>query len=99
MHLRGGGCGICSREQAGRKRRLTNEDFIKSAIKKHGELYDYTETFYEYSDIDVIILCRFHGQFNQNPSNHLQGAGCPKCSDKAKGLLTIRKEKNTYRRF
>lgn len=77
----GRGCPECSKDHAGILRRKSNEDFIKQAIKVHGDKYDYSLTEYTTCKDKVTILCKEHGVFNQNPLNHLSGKGCRKCSD------------------
>lgn len=60
--------------------RLNQEIFISRANKKHGNLYDYSLVIFEKTTKPVIIICSEHGKFEQLPSNHLVGKGCPKCS-------------------
>ena len=75
MHLLGRGCPKC-----GRNVRLTVEDFIKKAKKVHGGLYEYGKVDYKNNTTPVEIFCKVHGYFDQTPSSHLQGSGCPKCN-------------------
>ncbi len=84
-HIKGQGCPQCGNAQRGEKRRLNTQLFIEKAIEVHGEHYDYSSVDYVTSDDDVIIICPEHGAFSQNPSNHLQGAGCKKCALIASG--------------
>ena len=65
-------------------RRKTKEDFINSAIIKHGDKYDYSKVEYVNNCTKVCIICPEHGEFWQTPSSHLQGNGCMKCSIKNK---------------
>lgn len=59
---------------------LSNKkEFIKKAIKKHGNLYDYNNVIYEGAKINVNIVCKKHGLFTQSPTKHLSGNGCPVC--------------------
>ena len=74
MHLSGCGCPIC----AGRKKMRTY-DFIKKARSVHGDRYDYSKAEYKGNTEKVCIICPEHGEFLQQASNHLKGAGCPKC--------------------
>lgn len=74
MHLSGCGCPIC----AGRKKMRTS-DFIKKARSAHGDRYDYSKTEYKGNTEKVCIICSEHGEFWQQASSHLKGAGCPKC--------------------
>lgn len=59
----------------------TTEDFITKATKKHGSLYDYTQTSYVNDTTKVIITCKQHGPFEMLPSNHHSlGQGCSTCA-------------------
>lgn len=75
-HYMGAGCPICS----GNKKSNT-VDFIAKAQGVHGNKYDYTKTDYINSKSKVIIICPEHGEFLQTPDKHLQGQGCPECSN------------------
>lgn len=61
-------------------KKLTTEEFIEKAQQVHGDKYDYSKVKYENAFKKVIIICPKHGEFLQDPSNHLQGKGCPKCA-------------------
>ncbi len=61
-------------------RRKTKEEFINEAIEKHGDKYIYDKVKYINSSINVIITCRIHGDFPQNPNSHLRGHGCKECN-------------------
>jgi very-short-patch-repair endonuclease/ribosomal protein S27AE len=74
IHLQKKGCPLCSKNY-----HINTEEFIKRAIKKHGDRYDYSEVKYANSLNDIIIICKEHGKFYQNPSIHLQGSNCPRC--------------------
>ena len=63
--------------------KLTNEEFIERAHEIHGNKYDYSKTNYQRMDSKIIIICPIHGEFEQIPSNHLKGKGCPKCGKEA----------------
>ena len=60
-------------------KRLTTEDFIIKARKTHKDKYDYSKTKYIKQKVKVCIICKEHGEFWQNPNNHINGNGCPKC--------------------
>ena len=77
-HLRGNGCPKCGIESMKQKQSLTKEEFIKRSIEKHGKKYNYDEVIYKNSSTKVIIRCKKH-YFEQTPSHHLQGQGCPYC--------------------
>ena len=84
-HLKGCGCSACS----GTKK-LSAKEFIKKAKKIHGNEYDYSKVKYVNIHTEVIIICPKHGPFPQEPSNHLNNQGCPKCN-KNKGEEVVRK--------
>lgn len=56
--------------------------FIEKAILKHGNKYDYSRVEYLGSHTKVWIICPEHEKFEQSPTNHLTGNGCPKCAAK-----------------
>ena len=58
---------------------LTTEEFIKKAKEIHHDKYDYSKTTYKNSHTKVCIICHKHGEFWQEPANHLSGFGCPLC--------------------
>ena len=61
----------------------TNE-WIEKARKIHGNKYDYSKVKYKNQKEKVCIICPEHGEFWQNPNNHLNGKGCPYCKGGAK---------------
>lgn len=46
----------------------------------HNFKYDYSKVIYINSYTKVCIVCPYHGDFLQNPKNHTNGSGCPKCA-------------------
>lgn len=80
-HLRGVGCTKCKVDS----QRSDTESFVKRAVELHGGKWDYKKTVYRTIRKRVTITCPEHGDFEQTPDNHLQGTGCPKCSDKWSG--------------
>ena len=61
-------------------RKVTNSDFIKKSILKHGNRYDYSDVVIINAAQKVNIICKEHGVSEQTPTNHMQGRGCPKCA-------------------
>ena len=61
------------------KKEDINLTFINKAKKVHGNRYEYYLVDYKNAHSKVGILCEKHGVFEQNPNNHLNGQGCPKC--------------------
>ena len=80
--LKGHGCSKCAIRKQAERQRKTKEDFIKRAQELHGkDRYDYSLIEYKTNFIKVKIICLRCGMcFEQTPSNHLQGNGCPYCA-------------------
>ncbi len=80
-HIQGSDCRKCFFEKLGQGQIIPKEEFIKRAIKIHGNRYNYSKI--EYIDLQhkVNIICTIdnHGEFLQKPANHLLPRGCPKC--------------------
>lgn len=74
-------------------KKLTTEEFIEKANKIHNNKYDYSQVKYVNSRTKVCITCPQHNQFWQLANSHLQGQGCPKCSEITKNnKLKVDKE-------
>jgi hypothetical protein len=74
-------------------KKLTTEEFITKAKLIHGDKYDYSLVDYTHSHTKIKIICPVHGLFEQQPTNHLHGNGCPNCNsskgeEKIKEILT-----------
>ena len=81
-HIRGNKCPKCANINRGRNKRWDNNKFIENAIKVHGNKYNYSKVNYKNAMDKIIIICPEHGEFEQTPSAHLGGQGCPKCVGK-----------------
>lgn len=69
----------------------TQQEVIERFNNEHGiGRYDYSLVEYINSMVKVKIICPIHGIFEQAPSNHINGSGCPACSE-SKGERAIRK--------
>lgn len=80
-HMAGQGCPICRYEKASKSLLKTNEEFIASAVKIHGDKYSYHSTAYTSVFNYVKIFCNRHQTtFRQKATNHLSGGGCPTCA-------------------
>lgn len=76
-HLKGHKCNKCS--IASRSKPL--HVFLDECLKRHGELYDYSNVIYKQKRTKIKIICRTHGEFLQTPESHLRSeTACPKCS-------------------
>lgn len=61
-------------------KKLTQEEFISKAKQIHGGKYNYSKVKYINNRTKICIICPKHGEFWQNPHNHLKGAGCSYCT-------------------
>jgi hypothetical protein len=64
-----------------RKPRITTCDFIKRAVEKHGNKYDYSLTNYIDKKTKIIFTCHNHGKIEQDPTQHLKN-GCYFCNNR-----------------
>ena len=63
--------------------KLTTKDFISNAKKLHGNKYNYDKINYTNSMSKVSIYCnKCNKMFEQKPTSHTQGRGCPCCTSK-----------------
>lgn len=78
-HKNGIGCPIC-----GGSKKLTQEQVVLNFIETHGNKYLYDKVEYINSETNVLIGCKVegHGYFEQRPTHHKDGGGCPKCAGK-----------------
>lgn len=75
-------CPKCGHITGGlKKSRSSATVILKRFIKIHGDTYDYSKVKYVDMKSNIAIICKKHGKFNQSPTNHLSGKGCPKCKN------------------
>lgn len=67
-HLKGQNCPKC--------KCLNKNDFIKKALHKHNNKYNYDDIKFVNSNIKIKIKCPEHGIFEQRPTDHLKGDKC-----------------------
>lgn len=46
------------------------DEFVKRAIKRHGDKYDYSKTVLKNQRDRITIICPEHGEFTQLAQNH-----------------------------
>jgi len=80
-HTKGSGCPECGKSKNSFKQSLSKEEFVEKSKLVHGDLYNYSGAEYKNYKTPVVIICKNHREFEQTPSNHLSGAGCPICGD------------------
>lgn len=86
-------CPTCSGRQ-----RITRDVFIDRSTRKHNGRYDYSKVDYHGLNVPVTIICPIHGEFQQKPSGHMNGNGCPACFGDPKSTTEefIKKAKEIY---
>lgn len=65
--------------------RINTDVFIKKAKEKWSDRYDYSEVVYVRNKMNVSIICKEHGVYEQRPDVHLK-SGCKKCADDKKRM-------------
>jgi predicted GIY-YIG superfamily endonuclease len=85
-HLDGRGCRKCAFSKNGEKRIKPTEIFIEESNIRHNNFYSYLKTVYLGRGKKVIITCPRHGDFQQCPSSHSLGQGCPICGKEDTGF-------------
>lgn len=82
-HTKGQGCPKCKFQKLSNDRAKDIDSFIKDANAVHNNKYDYSKFNYINCRTKGIIICPEHGEFLQDPANHLSGKGCSKCGRKS----------------
>lgn len=101
-HLSGVGCPQCGYSTSIKSRTKKESDFVKQARIIHGNKYNYSKINYQNTNTNIMIYCPEHGLFEQRPTHHLNGVGCPSCMscgfDKNKDsfLYVIRSDCGNY---
>ena len=84
------GCQKCGGEKVSKALKHSKEEFIKKAMKIHGNAYDYSITEYNGHKMKIInVICPKHGIFNVHVESFLSGAMCNSCKQESKQLKFI----------
>lgn len=81
-------CPECYRQWNASRCAMSTDEFVAKAKEVHGDRYLYSKTEYRSHRYKVVVTCKVHGDFHQDPSNHLSGHGCPMCAHDATGDRT-----------
>lgn len=77
---RGQGCTQCKGKRIQKTKSMKIEDFITKSNEIHNSKYNYDKSIYLNAHTKLIITCKKHGDFLQNPNNHIYNkCGCPSC--------------------
>ena len=60
-------------------KKVSQEEFINRAKSVHDGKYSYEKVIYIKATLKIVITCPEHGDFEQNPYDHINGKGCRKC--------------------
>ena len=79
-HISGkNGCPACKSDKIGNLKRLDVNEIINRFKHAHGDTYDYSSVVFKNLQEKVTIICKTHGNFEQRPTKHCAGQGCPRC--------------------
>lgn len=84
-HLYNGtGCPQCAWENLADSKRKGHEQFLCDARAIHGDEYEYLGE-YVHSQVPMSMRCNLcDSVFEQTPTTHLSGSGCPVCAKRAR---------------
>ena len=89
-HISGHGCQKCSNERIGNSKKSNKYNFIEKSNLSHNNKYNYSKVEYNKAKEKVTIICPEHGEFEQTPSNHIKGKGCPTCKAENSSIFNVR---------
>ena len=91
----GKGCRGCRTDKTSKVRKKDTKYFVEKSKKIHGDRYDYSLVEYKNNTTNVLIVCREHGVFLQQPVAHYSGSGCTACVKRVvKTLDDVKKHLN-----
>jgi hypothetical protein len=77
-HMNGSGCKYC----AFKNQTMNFEELIDKCKQIHGNKFNYSLVKYKNSQTKIKIFCnKCLKTFEQSPSSHMRGSGCPKCNE------------------
>ena len=100
-HLQGAKCLKCYEKET----RPTFEQVIDKFNKIHKGRYNYSNVIYINNYTLIKIICKEHGEFKQQPTDHATGSGCPRCKESngetliASGLIDLNIKFETEKKF
>ena len=79
-HLNGSGCRNCANEKVKERMSIPWNIYKEDLQKINENKYNYSKVIWKGVDIDIIVVCPIHGDFEIRPADHKRGRGCQKCS-------------------
>lgn len=90
------GCQKCAKETIIQKNTISKEEFIKRAIKVHGNKYNYSKIDYVNMNCKIKLNCDKHGEFQISALHHIySNGGCQRCGYE----ITSLKTRDTFQDF
>lgn len=83
------GCPKCAVISGNLKRQTTFDTFVAKASEVHNGKFTYVRNSYTKASGTVGVVCPNHGEFYQDATSHLMGAGCRKCYSDARREIVI----------
>jgi hypothetical protein len=74
------GCQKCGIMRQVKAIKVSLDEFVLRSNKIHDYKYDYSKVIFINCRIPVVITCNLHDDFEQVPTEHMRGYGCPKCN-------------------
>lgn len=93
--LDGFGCNLCAKDERSSLNKLKNK-FIKKAIEKFGDKYNYSKVDYVNAFVNITVICDIHGEFITQPANFLFGRGCTLCNKENKTSFELRQKQISF---
>lgn len=83
---------------------VNKQEYFKQQLRYvHGDFYDYSNVVYIDGETKIHIVCGNHGGFTQSANHHIQGHGCPRCTQgfwtKAKWVSLCERKNLTSRLY
>ena len=78
-HLNGNGCGKCANEKTKERMSIPWNIYKEDLQKIHNNKYNYSKVIWKGVDIDIIVECPTHGEFEIRPADHKRVRGCHSC--------------------
>ena len=86
------GCPQCSKSKRKKREMMTNEEYKKLVIEKHGDKYDLSPVQYQGMRKYVTAICPKHGEFKINAYCFVHSGGCGRCGIEERGALRAGKK-------
>ena len=80
-------CNKCGVEKFSKSNTKSKVYWLKKFKDKHGEKFDYSKSLFKGTKDKIIIICDKKHEFEQSPSKHSFGRGCPYCAGNIKYTL------------